>query len=242
MVDVGAKGVSGKDAEKLLEKRRADRQQEHDPLRHALADGRLRHPHRDARGDDARHGRRRRWRRSATRSRAPSRRREDAAVHAADPAHRRGALRGLPARVTRPRGGRRRGRPVARARAREPVVGGAAAARARPGRIRAEGARGAAARRVGDGVRSAVSSRSWRTRGAACRTSAGRHVRRACREDEPHFFLGGLPFAPLPMFFGAPGGRRFRRAGSPPRSARRPRRTSSCSRDFPSGSSRRPRP
>ena len=56
MVDVGARGISGKDAEKLLERVGLTVQQEHDPLRHAPADGGLGHPHRHAGRDDARHG------------------------------------------------------------------------------------------------------------------------------------------------------------------------------------------
>ena len=161
------RGISGKDAEKPLEKRRAHRQQEHDSLRHALADGRLGHPHRHSRRDDARAwasaemetigdaiaraleapGRRRRPRPESgarSRSSAPPSRSCDAA-----------------------RGGGRRGRPAARARAREPAAGGAPAARPYPGRAsRRRSSRCAAsadrARRSTGGT-----SRSSRTRGAA---------------------------------------------------------------------------
>ena len=55
LVDVFARGITGKDAEKALDAGRHHRQQEHDPLRHELADGRLRHPHRHARADHPRH-------------------------------------------------------------------------------------------------------------------------------------------------------------------------------------------
>ena len=65
LVDVTPLGIGGKQAEEALEPVRHHRQQEHDPLRRAQADGPLGHPHRHSGPDDPRHGPRRDGARSA---------------------------------------------------------------------------------------------------------------------------------------------------------------------------------
>ncbi len=57
LMDVAAEGLTGKVAENALDAGRDHGQQEHDPLRHQLADGRLGSPHRYRRRHHPRHGR-----------------------------------------------------------------------------------------------------------------------------------------------------------------------------------------
>ena len=57
LVDVTPLGIGGKLADRSARQVRHHGQQEHDPLRHAQADGPQRHPHRHAGADHARHGR-----------------------------------------------------------------------------------------------------------------------------------------------------------------------------------------
>ena len=64
LVDVGARGLSGKQAEKALDAVGLTVNKNTIPFDPQAADGRLRHSDRHARRDDARHGSPRRWRSS----------------------------------------------------------------------------------------------------------------------------------------------------------------------------------
>ena len=135
-------------------------QQEHDSLRHPAADGRLRHPPRHARGDDARHGAGGDGGHRRARSRARSSP-ETTPRSERSPAHGLRALRRVPARLTTAAPAAARRPPVAGVLLLLLVLwaqplGGAVAPAPVSRRLRAQGARRAAAGRLRRRLRPAL--------------------------------------------------------------------------------------